>query len=84
MNNLKDTKGLMVSPNYKERFKAEYWQLKIRFESLKRMCNTWDNGKLDFTPTCKREIYDRQLTYMKGYLDVLEERARIEGVNLDE
>ena len=42
---LKDTATLMVSSNYKERFKAEYYQLKIRLEKLKCMLQKWDNGK---------------------------------------
>lgn len=42
---LKDTATLMVSSNYKERFKAEYYQLKIRLEKLKCMLQKWDNGE---------------------------------------
>lgn len=42
---LKDTATLMVSSNYKERFKAEYYQLKIRLEKLKYMLQKWDNGE---------------------------------------
>ena len=42
---LKDTATLMVSSNYKERFKAEYYQLKIRLEKLKCMLQKWDNSK---------------------------------------
>ena len=42
---LKDTATLMVSSDYKERFKAEYYQLKIRLEKLKCMLQKWDNGK---------------------------------------
>lgn len=35
MKELKDTVELMNSRNYKERFIAEYWQLKIRHEKLR-------------------------------------------------
>ena len=42
---LKDTTTLMVSSDYKERFKAEYYQLKIRLEKLKCMLQKWDNGE---------------------------------------
>ena len=79
---LEETKDLMCSPDYKERFKAEYYQLKIRYEKLKAMCEKWDKGKLDFKPTCPRYIYRRQLDKMAGYLSVLEERAKLEGVEL--
>lgn len=34
---LNDSALLMVSTDYKDRFKAEYFQLKIRLESLKTM-----------------------------------------------
>ena len=80
---LEETKDLMCSADYKERFKAEYYQLKIRYEKLKAMCEKWDKGELDFTPTCYRSIYDYQLHYMKGYLSMLKQRAEIEGVELE-
>lgn len=34
---LYDTADPMVSKDYKERFYAEYWQLKIRYEKLKKL-----------------------------------------------
>ena len=34
---LKDTVSLMQSADYKERFKAEYYQLVIRYKKLKAM-----------------------------------------------
>lgn len=79
---LKDTVELMTSEDYKERFKAEFYQLKIRYEKLKVMLDKWDNGELDFEPTCPREIYDKQIEGMEIYLDVLKDRAEIEGVVL--
>lgn len=81
---LEDTKELMCSPSYKDRFKAEYCQLNIRYNKLKAMCEKWDNGKLDFTPTCNRSIYSIQLRAMEDYLVILEERAKIEGIELKE
>ncbi len=82
MDNLKDTVALMESADYKDRFKAEYYQLKIRYEKLKAMLDKWDSGSLEFTPTCPREIYDAQIKGMEIYLDVLKDRAEIEGVAL--
>lgn len=72
----------MKSPDYKKRFEAEYRQLRIRYEGLKRMCEKWDAGKLDFTPTCPRTIYDKQMAAMADYLSVLETRAHLEDVDL--
>ncbi len=80
---LKETTEMMCSADYKERFKAEYYQLKIRYEKLKAMCEKWDKGELDFTPTCPRWIYSIQLRAMQDYLTCLEERAKIEGVELE-
>lgn len=77
------TAALMASEDYKDRFKAEYIQLKNRYEGLKRMTDNWDNGTLNFTPTCPRATYNFQLRAMKEYLDILEVRAKIEGINLE-
>lgn len=79
---LKDTATLMVSSDYKERFKAEYYQLKIRLEKLKCMLQKWDSGECQFTPTCPRSIYDLQVENMERYLAVLDARAVIEKVAL--
>ena len=40
---LKDTVEMMLSDDYKERFRAEYWQLKIRYDKLRKMVDNWDN-----------------------------------------
>lgn len=79
---LKDTVELMQSEDYKERFKAEYWQLRIRFEKLKAMLEKWDKGELEFTPTCPRSLYDTQVEAMNAYLICLEARAAMEHVVL--
>lgn len=79
---LKDTAKMMTSDDYQERFKAEYYQLKIRYDKLKSMCNKWDKGTLNFVPTCPRFIYDNQLKAMKEYLTILQKRAEIERIEL--
>lgn len=79
---LKDTIEMMQSEDYKERFKAEYYQLKIRTEKLKAMLDKWDAGELSFKPTCPRSIYDLQIRNMYDYLAVLKGRAVIEGIEL--
>ena len=83
MKELKDTAALMQSADYKERFMAEYHQDETRYLKLKRMTEAWDKGELNFTPTCPREIYDRQLSCMLLKLFVLTERAELEGIKLD-
>lgn len=79
---LKDTVELMTSDDYKERFIAEYCQVKIRYEKLKYVLERWDNGILDFTPTCPRSTYDLQIFAMKDYIAILEARAVMEGFTL--
>lgn len=80
---LKDTVELMNSSDYKDRFKAEYWQTKIRYEKLRKMLIKWGAGTLEFTPTCPKYILLEQERYMREYILCLETRAEIEGVVLE-
>lgn len=77
---LKDTIPMMISDDYKERFKAEYNQVLIRYQNLKTMLHNWDSGSLNFEPTCPRSLYDLQIKSMQEYLTVLEARACIEEI----
>lgn len=79
---LRETVELMTSSDYKERFKGEYLQLKIRMDGLSRMLEKYKAGTLDFTPSCSYELLDNQLTAMKKYASILEERAEIEQIDL--
>ena len=79
---LKDTVEMMLSNDYKERFKAEYYQLKIRHDKLKKMVDNWEN--LDFTPTCPYSTYMHQLRAMEDYMALLRDRAEREKVELDD
>lgn len=79
---LKDTVEMMNSDDYKERFKAEYYQLVTRYRSLKSMVTKWDEGTLNFKPTCPRSTYNMQIKAMVDYIAVLEARAVMEGVDL--
>ena len=79
---LKDTIGMMQSADYKERFKAEYHQTKIRYEKLHKMCTKYEAGTLNFTPSCSLALLKEQKAAMGQYLHCLEVRAEIEGVEL--
>lgn len=79
---LKDTVESMNSEDYKERFKAEYYQTKIRYEKLHVMTIKYEAGTLDFTPNCPLDLLKEQKSYMENYLRVLEIRAEIEKINL--
>lgn len=80
---LKDTVELMNSSDYKERFKAEYLQTKIRYNALHKMLIKHEAGKLDFTPTTPVRMLAEQKRYMGEYLRVLEIRAEYEGIDLE-
>lgn len=79
---LKDTVEMMLSDDYKERFKAEYYQLKIRYDKLQKMVDE-DWYKLKFTPTCSYSTYVCQLLAMEDYMAILKSRAEQEGIKLD-
>ena len=79
---LKDTIELMGSADYKERFKAEYCQTKIRYDKLHKMTIKYEAGTLDFEPSCPLALLVKQKAAMGHYLHCLEVRAQIEGVEL--
>lgn len=80
---LSETVEMMISADYKERFKAEYRQLVIRYEGLKTMLEKWDKGELTFSPTCPRSTYNIQITAMTDYIAILEARAVMESIDLE-
>lgn len=79
---LKDTIDLMNSEDYRERFKAEYYQTKIRYDKLHKMIVKMEAGTCNFTPSCSLEILEEQARQMGMYLHVLEVRAQIEKIEL--
>ena len=81
---LKDTIEMMNSEDYKERFKAEYYQTKIRYDKLDKMTVKYEAGTLNFTPSCSLEVLKEQKKYMGNYIRMLKIRAEIEGINLSE
>ena len=80
---LKDTIDLMSSLDYRDRFKAEYYQTKIRYNKLHNMVVKMEAGTLNFTPTCDLSIFKSQLSYMGNYLYILEVRAQMEDIELN-
>lgn len=83
----------MLSPDYKERFKAEYSQTKIRYEKLKAFNAKIEAAQLtrDMKSQCEEPKHDcpayllrDQEETMGRYLHILEVRAVIEGIELTE
>ena len=73
---------LMKSEDYKDRFRAEYYQLEDRIDKLVNMLEKYKAGTLDFTPSCSYELLNSQLKAMNEYLLYLTVRAEIEGIEL--
>jgi hypothetical protein len=81
---LSDTVDMMNSTDFKERFRAEYFQLSNRVDGLSSMLEKYRKGTLTFTPKCSLKLLDNQLNSMIIYKTHLKERANIEGISLDE
>lgn len=79
---LKDTIEMMQSSDFKERFIAEYQQVKIRYDKLDEMTVKYEAGTLPFTPNCSLELLKEQKKHMGNYIRCLKIRAEIEGINL--
>lgn len=80
---LKDTAAGMTSPDFKERFKAEFDQVNIRLCKLDQMITKYQLNELAFTPKCSLELLTTQLHILAAYREILLERARIEGIAMD-
>ena len=80
---LSSTVEMMCSDDYKERFRAEYAQLVNRYYGLRRMLEKWDNGTLNFEPTCSIMELEEQSQAMRKYLAILSSRAKQENISID-
>lgn len=81
---LNDTIEMMVDADFKERFRAEYFQLVNRIDSLCKMLEGYRKDELKFTPKCSIKLLDGQMSSMMMYRTHLEVRAKIEGISLEE
>ena len=81
---LADTVTMMNSTDFKERFRAEYFQLQNRIEGLDKMLDGYRKNTLTFTPKSSIKLLDGQMRAMIVYRTHLEERAKIEGIDLSD
>lgn len=81
---LSDTVDLMKSSDYKDRFKAEYMQVKLRYNNLHKMLVKYEAKTLDFEPSCPINVLQMQANYMGNYLKQLEIRAEIENIDISQ
>lgn len=79
---LKDTVELMNSSDYKDRFKAEYYQAKIRYDKLDDITVKYEANTLAFTPDCSLDLLKEQKKHLGNYIRTLKIRAEIEGIKL--
>ena len=79
---LKDTIELMCSADWKDRFLAEYYQTKIRYEKLHKLIVRREVGKHGFDTPIPLESWKEQARHMGQYLYELEVQAVIHGIEL--
>lgn len=80
---LKDTVNMMLSADYKERFRAEAQQVQIRMDKLGNMLAKHREGTLDFEPTCPIPLLEAQHKSMNAYYMLLLARAEYEKIDLN-
>ena len=70
--------------DYKCRMIEEYKQTKERYKKLHKMLVKYDAGTLDFELSCPVGLLREQKSTMGHYLNILEIRAEIENVPLED
>ncbi len=70
--------------DYKTRMVTEYIELKEKYNKLHRMIIKYEAGTLEFTPTTPIHLLEEQARYMGNYLRILEIRAEIENIDLED
>ena len=68
--------------DYKVRFIKEFKELDERLLKLGAMLRKYDDGTLEFTPTCPIYMLREQYVIMDMYRKILNERAEIENIDL--
>lgn len=77
---LKNTVNMMISDDYRERFKAEFWQTLIRYRKLSFQLAGWDIAP--FIHQSDRKTLERQAELLAGLLYIYMKRAILEQVDL--
>lgn len=78
----KETIPLMLSDDYRDRLKLEYFQLKFRIEKFSRFLKKAKENKVQLPYPWT--LLAEQLKYMRSYRNVLKARIDIEGIDLEE
>jgi len=78
---LKDTVNLMLSDDWRDRLKAEWLQVKIRYERLIGAINMADQGKGKYRSAEGRAVLKSQRDSMANYMTMLELRMEDAGID---
>lgn len=68
---------------YQKRFIEEHKQLTERLSKLDAMLKKHAAGNLAFEPDCPIELLHEQKRVMTEYINILETRAKFEGIDLE-
>lgn len=79
---LKDTIPLMLSDDWKDRLKAEYWQAKIRLDKLFTFIDDVREGRKESLPTGAMNELIMQAVHMQRYFNVLKRRVNSAKIEL--
>lgn len=82
MMTLTQTVSKMLSDDYEDRFIAEYYQTKIRYNKLRHLITQIAAGTAEVTSKCPLHVLKAQLDDMDQYLADLEVRAEVEDIDL--
>ena len=74
-----DTVSLMLSEDYRDRLRGEYWQTKLRYNRLVDTISKMYKEELDFEPVVSMH---EQRDIMFEYLCLLQKRAELENIKL--
>ena len=77
---LRDTVTMMLSDDYKDRLRAEFWQTFIRYRALSVSLNKWDH--VPYIHTQSRSVLERQAELMAGLLYIYMKRSIRESIDL--
>ena len=69
-------------PDWQQRFVIEYEELADRAKKLQAILDKYDAGLLDFQPQTPIGVLRAQLSVMCAYMEILEERAEFENIDL--
>ena len=72
----------MLSNDWKRRFKAEYDQLSLRLARLYNTIEFADKNQMEGTLCAQIEVLKIQACVMSTYKRILEERAKLVGLDL--